>query len=48
VRISIDDAANKPALRTGMSVQAEINTGSARGLPHLFSGLLASEAPANE
>ena len=48
VRISIDDTANKPALRTGMSVQAEINTGSARGLPHLFSGLLASEAPANE
>ena len=48
VRISIDDAAHKPALRTGMSVQAEINTGLARGLPHLFSGLLASEAPANE
>ncbi|MBK5351205.1 HlyD family secretion protein [Pseudomonas sp. TH41] len=48
VRISIDDAANKPSLRTGMSVQAEINTGSARGLPHLFSGLLASEAPAHE
>ncbi|WP_323146593.1 HlyD family secretion protein [Pseudomonas marginalis] len=48
VRISIDDAANKPSLRTGMSVQAEIDTGSARGLPHLFSGLLASEASAHE
>ncbi|WP_053136094.1 HlyD family secretion protein [Pseudomonas sp. MIACH] len=48
VRISIDDAANKPSLRTGMSVQAEIDTGSVRGLPHLFSGLLASEASAHE
>ncbi|BCX68746.1 HlyD family secretion protein [Pseudomonas izuensis] len=39
VRISIDDADEKPPLRTGMSVQAQIDTGSARGLP--FSGLLA-------
>ncbi|MGO4313486.1 HlyD family secretion protein [Pseudomonas sp. KB_15] len=46
VRISIDDAGDKPPLRTGMSVQAEIDTGSARGLPHLFSGLLASKVPA--
>jgi len=37
VRISIDDAGDKPPLRTGMSVEAEIDTGAARGLPHLFS-----------
>ena len=48
VRISIDDAAEKPALRTGMSVEAQIDTGSARGLPHMFSGLFASKAPAHE
>ncbi|MGF6092282.1 HlyD family secretion protein [Pseudomonas sp. 18173] len=46
VRISIDDAGGKPPLRTGMSVQAEIDTGSARGLPHLFSGLLADKVSA--
>jgi membrane fusion protein (multidrug efflux system) len=48
VRISIDDAAEKPALRTGMSVEAQIDTGSARGLPQMFSGLFASKAPAHE
>ncbi|KAB0494303.1 HlyD family secretion protein [Pseudomonas vancouverensis] len=48
VRISIDDADGKPALRTGMSVQAEIDTGSSRGLPHLFAGLTASKAAAHE
>jgi membrane fusion protein (multidrug efflux system) len=48
VRISIDDAAEKPPLRTGMSVQAEVNTGAARGLPPMFSGLFASKAPAHE
>jgi membrane fusion protein (multidrug efflux system) len=39
VRISIDDAGDKPPLRTGMSVEAEIDTGAARGLP--FSGMTA-------
>ncbi|MVV46991.1 HlyD family secretion protein [Pseudomonas sp. PB120] len=46
VRISIDDADQKPPLRTGMSVQAQIDTGSARGLP--FSGLLAGKSTAHE
>lgn len=46
VRISIDDANDKPPLRTGMSVQAQIDTGSARGLP--FSGLLASKTAGHE
>ena len=48
VRISIDDAAEKPPLRTGMSVQAEVDTGAARGLPPMFSRLFASKAPAHE
>jgi membrane fusion protein (multidrug efflux system) len=48
VRISIDDADGKPPLRTGMSVQAEIDTGAARGVPQLFSGLLASKTVGHE
>lgn len=48
VRISIDDAGQKPPLRTGMSVEARINTGKARGLPEMFSGSLASQAPGHE
>ncbi|AWY40360.1 HlyD family efflux transporter periplasmic adaptor subunit [Pseudomonas putida] len=46
VRISIDDAHDKPPLRTGMSVQTQIDTGAARGLP--FSGLLAGKTTAHE
>lgn len=46
VRISIDDAQDKPPLRTGMSVQTQIDTGAARGLP--FSGLLAGKSTAHE
>lgn len=48
VRISIEDAAEKPALRTGMSVEAQIDTGSARGLPNMFSEMFASKDPAHE
>ena len=48
VRISIDDAGNKPPLRTGMSVEAQINTGQARGLPEMFTGLFASKSAAHE
>jgi membrane fusion protein (multidrug efflux system) len=48
VRISIDDAGNKPPLRTGMSAEAQINTGQARGLPEMFTGLFASKGAAHE
>jgi membrane fusion protein (multidrug efflux system) len=48
VRISIDDAGQKPPLRTGMSVEARIDTGKARGLPSLFSGSIASKASIHE
>ncbi|MFU2325067.1 HlyD family secretion protein [Pseudomonas sp. NFX98] len=38
VRIRIDDTAGKPVLRHGMSVEAEIDTGLARGLPNFLAG----------
>ena len=41
VRIRIDDAAGKPALRHGMSAVVEIDTGTARGLPKPLADLLA-------
>jgi membrane fusion protein (multidrug efflux system) len=48
VRISIDDAGQKPALRTGMSVEADIDTGRARGLPDIFSGWFSSKGAPHE
>ncbi|MGE8064200.1 HlyD family secretion protein [Pseudomonas sp. NPDC089569] len=48
VRISIDDSDQKPPLRTGMSVEAQIDTGKARGLPEMFSGAVASQAAGHE
>lgn len=41
LRIRIDDAAGKPALRHGMSAVVEIDTGTARGLPKPLSNLFA-------
>ncbi|MBA4361616.1 HlyD family secretion protein [Pseudomonas sp. FSL W5-0299] len=41
VRIRIDDAVGKPALRHGMSALVEIDTGTARGLPKPLANLLA-------
>lgn len=50
IRIRIDDAAGKPALRHGMSVEAEIDTGHHRDLPlglaHLFAGKSANASEA--
>ena len=48
IRIRIDDAFDKPPLRHGMSVEAEVDTGHARGLPGMFRTLLASKASADE
>lgn len=48
LRIRIDDAAGKPPLRHGMSVEADIDTGHARGLPEVFAGLFARKADAHE
>jgi len=41
VRIHIDDAAGKPALRHGMSAVVDIDTGTARGLPKPLANLFA-------
>ncbi|MGV8916994.1 MAG: HlyD family secretion protein [Pseudomonas sp.] len=46
LRIRIDDAAGKPALRNGMSVVAEIDTGHARGLP--FRGWFGHSSASRE
>lgn len=48
IRIRIDDAAAKPALRHGMSVEARIDTGRSRGLPEGVSQLFAGQAPGHE
>ncbi|WP_166366202.1 HlyD family secretion protein [Pseudomonas akapageensis] len=48
IRIRIIDAAGKPALRHGMSVEAEIDTGRSRGLPDGIAQLFAGKAPGHE
>ena len=48
IRIRIDDAAGKPALRHGMSVEAEIDTGRSRGLPDGIAQLFAGKAASHE
>lgn len=42
LRVRIDNAAGKPPLRVGMSVELSITTGHARGLPHFLTGLFGS------
>jgi membrane fusion protein, multidrug efflux system len=39
VRVDTSDK-TLPALRAGMSVQADVDTGHARGLPHFLTALL--------
>jgi membrane fusion protein (multidrug efflux system) len=48
IRIRIDDGAGKPALRHGMSVEAEIDTGHHRGVPSGIAQLFASKALSHE
>lgn len=43
MRVSIDDAANLPALRAGMSTTVDIDTGHARGLPEFVERLIGGE-----
>lgn len=51
LKIDVETTAGKPPLRAGMSVEVEVDTGHARGLPHfltrLFGWSLAS-APAKQ
>jgi membrane fusion protein (multidrug efflux system) len=42
MRIRIDTPAGGPALRAGMSVEASIDTGRARGLPQFVANLFTT------
>lgn len=45
MRVSVEDAADKPPLRVGMSTEVSISTGHARGLPN-FAAWLPGSKPA--
>jgi membrane fusion protein (multidrug efflux system) len=45
VRVDTGDS-DLPPLRAGMSVEVDVDTGHARGLPHFLASLLGSGAPA--
>src|SRR6266481_5819354 len=47
LRVRVDNAAGKPALRVGMSVELRIDTGHERGLPTFISGLFGSSGAAS-
>ncbi len=42
LRVRIDNVAGKPPLRVGMSVELNVTTGHARGLPSFMTGLFGS------
>jgi membrane fusion protein (multidrug efflux system) len=44
MRILVNNAPGKPPLRVGMSVEVNVDTGHARGLPGFLTGLFGSEA----
>jgi membrane fusion protein (multidrug efflux system) len=44
MRILVNNAPGKPPLRVGMSVEVNVDTGHARGLPGFITGLFGSEA----
>jgi hypothetical protein len=44
VRVDTSDE-NLPPLRAGMSVEADVDTGHARGIPHFLDVTLGSIAP---
>jgi membrane fusion protein (multidrug efflux system) len=43
VRVDTSDQ-SRPPLRAGMSVEVDVDTGHARGLPHVLTGLLGRPA----
>jgi membrane fusion protein, multidrug efflux system len=45
VRVDTSDG-DLPPLRAGMSVEVDVDTGHARGLPHFLTSMLGSDAPA--
>jgi membrane fusion protein (multidrug efflux system) len=40
MRVRVATNGKGPALRAGMSVEVEVDTGHARGLPHFLTALL--------
>ena len=44
MRVSVSNAAGKPPLRVGMSVEVNVDTGHARGFPSFITGLFGSGA----
>jgi membrane fusion protein (multidrug efflux system) len=48
MRIRVDNAPGKPALRVGMSVELNVDTGRERGLPSFITDLLGSSEAAND
>ena len=44
MRIIVDNAAGKPPLRVGMSVEVNVDTGHARGFPNFLTDLFGSGA----
>jgi len=46
MRVRVDNAPGKPPLRVGMSVELDVDTGHARGLPRFLSGLFGSSTAA--
>src|SRR5882724_7187819 len=47
MRILVNNAPGKPPLRVGMSVEVNVDTGHARGLPSFITDLLATPSEAN-
>ncbi|ODA68098.1 Multidrug export protein EmrA [Methyloligella halotolerans] len=48
VRVRLDTPSDKPPLRAGMSVEIEVDTGHARGLPDFMTGWFgAGRSPEN-
>jgi membrane fusion protein (multidrug efflux system) len=48
MRIRVNNAPDKPSLRVGMSVELNVDTGHARGLPSLITDLFRSSDSAND
>jgi len=48
MRVSIDDIANRPPLRVGMSVTVNVDTGHPRGLPDFIAKVFSTPAKAHD
>ncbi|MEN3350653.1 MAG: rane fusion protein multidrug efflux system, partial [Bradyrhizobium sp.] len=48
MRIRVDNAPGRPALRVGMSVELSVDTGHERGVPRFITDLLGFSGAAND